>query len=232
MESTKKKAGRPKSEPRTGPLVLEGGQKRETILTEVSADTAQELSAYAVWVRESASAKLTPAEAMSKTIDFALRDVFARDKCWQEHKRTGGRTVGTTETETPPLLRHRPRRRLLRSPGRQPRQPLSHRQMGVTVGSGRRRAAENIHHLGLDVALEHLLRRFIRDALHVEPRAMGVPDAPLSGGSDPSCVRNGSILGARAVRYCGFESAAAIRGCSERRDRELAPHIADSRRSL
>jgi len=100
MENTKKKAGRPKSEPRTGPLVLEGVQKRETILTEVSADTAQELSAYAVWVRESAPAKLTPAEAMSKTIDFALRDVFARDKCWQEHKRTGGRTVGTTETET------------------------------------------------------------------------------------------------------------------------------------
>jgi hypothetical protein len=99
MESTKKKAGRPKSEPRTGPLVLEGIQKRETILTEVSAETAQELSAYAVWVRESAPAKLTPAEAVSKTIDFALRDVFARDKCWQEHKRTGGRAVGTGETQ-------------------------------------------------------------------------------------------------------------------------------------
>ena len=98
MESTKKKVGRPKSEPRTGPLVLEGAQKRETILTEVSADTAQELSAYAAWVRESAPAKMTPAEAMSKTIDFALRDVFARDKCWQEHKRTGGRAVGTAET--------------------------------------------------------------------------------------------------------------------------------------
>ena len=103
MENTKKKAGRPKSEPRTGPLVLEGVQKRETILTEVSADTAQELSAYAVWVRESASAKLTPAEAMSKTIDFALRDVFSRDKCWQEHKRTGGRAVGTRETAPPAL---------------------------------------------------------------------------------------------------------------------------------
>ena len=103
MESTKKTAGRPKSEPRTGPLVLECTQKRETILTEVSADTAQELSAYAVWVRESAPAKLTPAEAMSKTIDFALRDVFARDKCWQEHKRTGGRTVGTGETAPPAL---------------------------------------------------------------------------------------------------------------------------------
>jgi hypothetical protein len=101
MENTKKKAGRPKSERPTGPLVLEGVQKRETILTEVSADTAQELSAYAVWVRESASAKLTPAEAMSKTIDFALREIFSRDKCWQEHKRTGGRAVGTEETAAP-----------------------------------------------------------------------------------------------------------------------------------
>jgi hypothetical protein len=99
MENAKKKAGRPKSEPRKGPLVLEGLQKRETILTEVSADTAQELSAYAVWVRESAAEKLTPAEAMSKTIDFALRGVFARDKCWQEHKRTGDGAVGTAETQ-------------------------------------------------------------------------------------------------------------------------------------
>jgi hypothetical protein len=104
METTKKKVGRPKSEPHTGPLVLEGAQKRETILTDVSADTAQELSAYAAWVRESAPAKLTPAEAISKTIDFALRDVFARDRCWQEHKRLGVRQVGSRETAPPTLV--------------------------------------------------------------------------------------------------------------------------------
>jgi len=98
MENTKKRVGRPKSEPRTGPLVLEGVQKRETILTEVSADTAQELTAYAAWVRESAEAKLTPAEALSKTIDFAVRDLLSRDKCWQAHKRAGGRAVGTGES--------------------------------------------------------------------------------------------------------------------------------------
>src|SRR5690242_19675013 len=97
MESTKKKVGRPKSEPRTGPLVLEGVQKRETILTEVSADTAQELTAYAAWVRESAEAKMTPAEALSKTIDFAVRDLLSRDRCWQAYKRTGGRAVGIGE---------------------------------------------------------------------------------------------------------------------------------------
>jgi hypothetical protein len=103
MENTNKRVGRPKSEPRTGPLVLEGVQKRETILTEISADTAQELSEYVAWVKESAPTKMTPAEATSKTIDFALRGVFARDKCWQEYKRTGSRAVGTGETASPAL---------------------------------------------------------------------------------------------------------------------------------
>jgi hypothetical protein len=50
------------------------------------------------WLRESAQAKLTPAEALSKTIDFAVRDLLSRDRCWQAYKRTGGRPVGTTET--------------------------------------------------------------------------------------------------------------------------------------
>ena len=73
MESTKKKAGRPKSEPRTGPLVLEGVQKRETILTEVSADTAQELSAYAVWVRESVLSTSMSAPMRRRTSRKPLR---------------------------------------------------------------------------------------------------------------------------------------------------------------
>ena len=102
MENTKKKAGRPKSEPRKGPLVLEDTQKRETILTEVSADTAQELSEYAAWVRESAPTKMTPAEAISKTVNFAVRDLFARDKRWHEHKRTDGPPPSTDESSPEP----------------------------------------------------------------------------------------------------------------------------------
>jgi hypothetical protein len=102
MESTKKKAGRPKSEPRKGPLVLEGTQKRETILTEVSADTAQELSEYAAWVRESAPTKMTPAEAVSKTVNFAVSNLFARDKCWHEYKRANGRPPAAGETPPSP----------------------------------------------------------------------------------------------------------------------------------
>jgi hypothetical protein len=101
MESTKKKAGRPKSEAPKGPLVLEGTQKRETILTEVSMDTAQELGAYAAWVKELAPAKMTSAEATSKTIDFALRDLFARDKRWQEKKRPAAQSAGADESAPP-----------------------------------------------------------------------------------------------------------------------------------
>jgi hypothetical protein len=82
------------------------------------------------------------------------------------------------------------------------------------------------------VALEDLLRRFIWDALHVEPRAMGVPDAPLSEAGDPGCVRNGPTIAAGAPRDCEFKTTVAIRGRSERRDPELAPHAADSTRLL
>jgi hypothetical protein len=103
MENTKKKAGRPKSDPPKGPLVLEGAQKRETILTEVSMDTAQELGAYAAWVKELAPAKMTSAEATSKTIDFALRDLFVRDKRWQEKKRPAAQSAGAEESAPTPF---------------------------------------------------------------------------------------------------------------------------------
>jgi hypothetical protein len=77
------------------------------------------------------------------------------------------------------------------------------------------------------VTLEALLRRLIRDAVHEEVRVQGVPDAPLSEANDPSCVRSGPISTAEAARYFGFKSTAAIRGRSEKRDRELAPHTAE-----
>jgi hypothetical protein len=77
------------------------------------------------------------------------------------------------------------------------------------------------------VALEDLLRRFIRDALHVEPRA-GVPDAPLSEAGDPGCVRNGPTIAAGAARDCELKTTVAIRWHSERRAPEVAPDAADS----
>ncbi len=176
MESTKKRVGRPKSEPRTGPLVLEGVQKRETILTEVSADTAEELSAYAAWVRESAPAKLTPAEAMSKTIDFAVRDLLSRDKCWQAYKRTGGRAVGTGEIQ-PSAPAATPAASLFAAaPERPPHLPLSHRRVGVTVGLGRRPAAEDIHHLELERD-----RKRVSEPVHPGRRTRGAARAERPG---------------------------------------------------
>jgi hypothetical protein len=82
------------------------------------------------------------------------------------------------------------------------------------------------------VALEDLLRRFIRDALHVEQRAMGVPDAPLSEAGDPGCVRSGPTIAARAPRGREFKTTVAIRGHSERRAPKVAPYAADSTRLL
>ena len=82
------------------------------------------------------------------------------------------------------------------------------------------------------MALEDSLRRFIRDALHVEPRAMGVPDAPLSEAGDPGCVRNGPTIAAGAPRDCEFKRTVAIGGHSKRRGPEIAPYAADRRRLL
>jgi hypothetical protein len=82
------------------------------------------------------------------------------------------------------------------------------------------------------VALKDLLRRFIRDALRVKSRAMGVPDAPLSEAGDPGCVRSGPTIAAGAPRDCEFKTTVAIRRHSERRAPEVAPYAADSTRLL
>jgi hypothetical protein len=58
------------------------------------------------------------------------------------------------------------------------------------------------------VALEDMLRRFSRDALHEKVR--GVPDVPLSEASDPSCVRDNRTTRAEGVdRGCQQTSASA-----------------------
>lgn len=48
---------------------------------------ADELKEYARWVELSSA--VTTADAMSKTVQFGLRDVFRRDRMWQEHRRGG-----------------------------------------------------------------------------------------------------------------------------------------------
>ena len=84
MESTKKRVGRPKSEARTGPLVLDEPKSRQKTEIELSTVTASEFAEYAAWVEMSSS--LNTADAKSKTVEFALRDLFRRDRLWRERQ--------------------------------------------------------------------------------------------------------------------------------------------------
>src|SRR3954469_1414978 len=84
MENTRRKPGRPRASARTTPLVLEAALDVARIELELPATTVKTLAEYAAWVRECAN--ITQEEAPEKTADFALREVFRRDRLWQEHR--------------------------------------------------------------------------------------------------------------------------------------------------
>ena len=60
MEGSKRRVGRPKSEPRNGPLVLDEDRDRQKTEVELTAATARELGEYAAWVEMSSSLTATP----------------------------------------------------------------------------------------------------------------------------------------------------------------------------
>jgi hypothetical protein len=99
MDTTKRRAGRPKSEPRSGPLVLGDDRSREKIEVALSSAIAGELVEYAGWVELSSS--LTTADATSTTIEYALREVFRRDRVWQERQRSGTRPRSPATASSP-----------------------------------------------------------------------------------------------------------------------------------
>lgn len=80
--SSKRRVGRPKAIPQTGPLVVEGSRARAKIEVELPEATAEELNEYARWVELSGS--MATKDALFATVDYALRDVFRRDRLWQE----------------------------------------------------------------------------------------------------------------------------------------------------
>lgn len=86
MEANQRKPGRPKSPPRTGPLVLGEDQGRTKVTLELSDSAAAELAEYASWVEQCSGG--TTSEARFKTVDFALREIFRRDRVWQAKRRT------------------------------------------------------------------------------------------------------------------------------------------------
>jgi hypothetical protein len=89
MDSSKKRVGRPKSEPRTRPLVLDEAKSRQRTEVELTTDIASEFAEYAAWVEMSSS--LTTADAKSTTVEFALRDLFRRDRVWRERQSSSER---------------------------------------------------------------------------------------------------------------------------------------------
>ena len=96
---SKRRVGRPKARPQTGPLVLEGSEARVKLEVEVVDSTADELTAYVRWVELSSS--IATSDAKSKTVDFALRDLFKHDRLWHEHQKGGDRTEEPSASAAP-----------------------------------------------------------------------------------------------------------------------------------
>ena len=99
MENGSKKRGRPKTQPQTGPLVLEGDRAHVKMEIEMPEATADELKEYARWVELSST--VATKDALFKTVDFALRDVFKRDRLWQERRRKGAEAEPSRTAKTP-----------------------------------------------------------------------------------------------------------------------------------
>jgi hypothetical protein len=108
MESGKRRVGRPKSAARTGPLVLAGNQGREKVEIELTAATAHELAEYVKWVELSAPSMAT-ADATLTTTEYALRELFRRDRVWQQRRREAARQPpSATPPSLPPTASARP----------------------------------------------------------------------------------------------------------------------------
>src|SRR3982751_1985683 len=85
METNRRKVGRPKAPPRTGPLVLGDDYARSKVTLEISERAAEELAEYTRWVENWSG--IAANEAKFKTVDFALREIFRRDRVWQAERR-------------------------------------------------------------------------------------------------------------------------------------------------
>lgn len=86
MESSKRRVGRPKTSPQTGPLVLSERRTRTKIEIEIGAEAAEDLAEYVRWVEVSEA--MSTADARATTVEFALREVFKRDRLWKEWRRS------------------------------------------------------------------------------------------------------------------------------------------------
>ena len=87
MEPSKRTVGRPKAAPQTGPLVLSERRTRTKVEIELGTEFAEELGEYVRWIEVSGG--LSRSDAAAATVEFALRNLFKRDRLWQERRRKG-----------------------------------------------------------------------------------------------------------------------------------------------
>jgi hypothetical protein len=99
METKERKVGRPKAPARTGPLVLGEDYARAKVTLEISERVEEELAAYTRWVEKSSG--ISANEAKFKTVDFALREIFRRDRVWQAERRAPPEQAKAAPAVTP-----------------------------------------------------------------------------------------------------------------------------------
>src|SRR5438045_4166299 len=98
METKERKVGRPRAPARTGPLVLGEDYARAKVTLEITERVEEELAAYTRWVEKSSG--ISANEAKFKTVDFALREIFRRDRVWQAERRAPSEPAKTAPTVT------------------------------------------------------------------------------------------------------------------------------------
>ncbi|HVZ86433.1 MAG TPA: tyrosine-type recombinase/integrase [Polyangia bacterium] len=99
METNQRKVGRPKAPPRTGPLVLGDDRARTRVTLEISERANAELTEYTRWVEQCSG--MPANEARFKTVDFALREIFRRDRVWQTKRRPSPQATATPSATVP-----------------------------------------------------------------------------------------------------------------------------------
>jgi hypothetical protein len=79
--------------------VLGEDYARAKVTLEISERVEEELVAYTLWVEKSSG--ISANEAKFKTVDFALREIFRRDRVWQAQRRTPPESAPTSASTSP-----------------------------------------------------------------------------------------------------------------------------------
>jgi hypothetical protein len=80
--------------------VLGEDYARTKVTLEISERAAEELADYTRWVEKWSG--IAANEAKFKTVDFALREIFRRDRVWQAEQRAPSERLNATSPVTAP----------------------------------------------------------------------------------------------------------------------------------